>query len=1345
MILKKNVLLIYVFLLLNNALLLSQNVTHFHFGLDNGLSQETIRTFTKDDKGFLWIGTQDGLNRFDGNVFTVYKNNKKDTLSLHENYINKIFQSSDSKLWIGTATHGISYYNNKTDSFYKIGLNNGYCTGFAEDNKNRVFTTFLNGEIAVISSTSKAVKHQIITYFKKRNLQLTSILYDKQNDALYVSTIDGKLFKFKYTNNDANLKVEEVPLNSQFGSINKFIITKNYIWLGTAMGLYTYDQKTKTTKKCRVKNTDDSSPSNLFIEVIKEKNNILYVGTDNGYYELSDFNYQSGTFSTISSYFGDQKDDTVITSNRVNDILVEPDFIWIGTNKLDAISKEKPVFNLINNKSKIALFNDHVFSILKTKDYLFLGTINGLNCIDTNGNVTVITQESSQNQLAYNVIRYLIVDDKNNLWITTTRGVSVISLSDFNPKKPKIKSMYHDPNDATSLSNDKTRGLYLDHHNSVWVTTYGGGINRFTGNLKNDNFTFERYVSSPNPHSISADIAFNITQDKNETYWITTNNGLNTLKFNANYSQPIFENFLSDTQNEETLSSSSILQTFHDSKGTLWVATQDGLNKYLGNKKFKRYGMDEGLSNTFVYSILEDQQNNLWLSTNGGLFRFNPEHEVFTNYTVKDGLQSSEFNLGAQFYDASNNTLYFGGVDGCNYFNPEEVEKLDKEGSLKFTTLKVKNEPINPLLNPNIISENITTVKTITLNHDDFPVNLTFSEMDFRGNKNNSFVYKLLPGNSSWNDLNTGQDLQLIGLSKGTYTLQIQGKTRDKLWQKPPLELIIEVTPPWYTSNLAYSIYLLTFLSVVFAFYRISLQRQIAYQNSKRLQDLDELKSRFITNITHEFRTPLTIILGYLGNLKSRFSNKDEVSTSLETIEQNSNNLLNLVNQMLDLTKLEQGKLSLKLVQNDIASYIEHSVDSFMSIAEDKNIALKFESNPDIIIMDFDAEKIRQIVTNLISNAIKFSSENSMVTITVERQNEEAIVKIKDEGLGIAKDHIPYIFDRFYQIENSTSKISQGTGIGLALTKELVLLLRGNINVASKVNQGTTFTIYLPITNTGESKRIEFEPFHHTIGQTYVPELDELIIPEDTNSVLIVEDNKDMARYIASCLQPHYKVSFAKDGQEGFKKAEENIPDIIITDVMMPVMDGFELTQKLQSATKTNHIPIIMLTSKAMQEDRLEGISSGADAFLTKPFQKEELLIQMQTLIRKRQQLQSSYTFEKLSEKTQQKAPDKNVAFLNHAIEVIQEQIEDSEFNSNELAKALTMSDSQLYRKLKAISDLSTSLFIRKVRLEKSKELLKTTHLSVSEIAYATGFNDPNWFSKAFKEAYAMTPTDYRD
>ncbi|OBX25093.1 hypothetical protein A9996_11900 [Gelidibacter algens] len=697
------------------------------------------------------------------------------------------------------------------------------------------------------------------------------------------------------------------------------------------------------------------------------------------------------------------------------------------------------------------------------------------------------------------------------------------------------------------------------------------------------------------------------------------------------------------------------------------------------------------------------------------------------------------------FIDASNNTLYFGGVDGCNYFNPEEVEKLDKEGSLKFTTLKVKNEPINPLLNPNIISENITTVKTITLNHDDFPVNLTFSEMDFRGNKNNSFVYKLLPGNSSWNDLNTGQDLQLIGLSKGTYTLQIQGKTRDKLWQKPPLELIIEVTPPWYTSNLAYSIYLLTFLSVVFAFYRISLQRQIAYQNSKRLQDLDELKSRFITNITHEFRTPLTIILGYLGNLKSRFSNKDEVSTSLETIEQNSNNLLNLVNQMLDLTKLEQGKLSLKLVQNDIASYIEHSVDSFMSIAEDKNIALKFESNPDIIIMDFDAEKIRQIVTNLISNAIKFSSENSMVTITVERQNEEAIVKIKDEGLGIAKDHIPYIFDRFYQIENSTSKISQGTGIGLALTKELVLLLRGNINVASKVNQGTTFTIYLPITNTGESKRIEFEPFHHTIGQTYVPELDELIIPEDTNSVLIVEDNKDMARYIASCLQPHYKVSFAKDGQEGFKKAEENIPDIIITDVMMPVMDGFELTQKLQSATKTNHIPIIMLTSKAMQEDRLEGISSGADAFLTKPFQKEELLIQMQTLIRKRQQLQSSYTFEKLSEKTQQKAPDKNVAFLNHAIEVIQEQIEDSEFNSNELAKALTMSDSQLYRKLKAISDLSTSLFIRKVRLEKSKELLKTTHLSVSEIAYATGFNDPNWFSKAFKEAYAMTPTDYRD
>jgi signal transduction histidine kinase/ligand-binding sensor domain-containing protein/DNA-binding response OmpR family regulator len=1341
----KTAALLFVFLVFTCTILCCQNLTHFHYGLENGLSQETIRTITKDDNGFLWIGTQDGLNRFDGNVFTVYKNDKNDPLSLHENYINTLFHSSDKKLWVGTATYGVSYYDGKTDSFYKVGLEKGNCTGFAETKDHHVFAAFLNGELSVFSFKNGTVNHRSISFFKDRNLQLTSIAHDAENDTLFIATKDGRLFKAKLEG--ANFTAEEIVFNKHIGSINTFAITKSNLWIGTSTGLYFCDKTKNQLIKYEIETPNGrTNNSNLFVEVIKAFNNTLYLGTDYGYYELTNFDSYTGVFEETISYFGDQKEDSFITSNRVYDILVDNRFIWIGTNKLDAISQEKPVFNLINTKTKTALNNDHVFSILKTKKYLFLGTRNGLNCIDTNGNVTVITKESTQNKLAYNVIRHLAIDHENNLWLATTKGVSVISLIDFNPKSPKIKSMYHNASDNMSLSNDKTRGLYLDHNNTMWVTTYGGGINRFTGNLKNDEFTFEHFNNLSNQNSLSSDITFNILQDRDKTYWITTDIGLNTLNFDSNYTNPIFKNYVNDPTDKTTLNNNGTLHTYIDSKGTLWIATQDGFHKYLGKETFKRYGKEDGLSNSFVYGILEDINHDLWLSTNAGLFRFNPTTETFTNFTVNDGLQSSEFNLGAQFNDTVNNTLYFGGVNGYNYFNPNDVDKLDLEGTLKFTSLKIRSEKISPVQHPEIISKNITTSKSITLNYDDFPTNLTFSELDFRGNKNNQFVYKLLPNNTTWSNLNASQDLQLIGLSKGEYTLQIQGKSRNNLWQKPPLELTINVTPPWYKSNLAYLFYLLFFLGIVYAFYTIRLQRQIAGQESKRLQDLDDLKSRFITNITHEFRTPLTIILGYLGNLKERFSNKeDDVNTSFNTIEQNSNNLLNLVNQMLDLAKLEQGKLSLKMVNDDLLKYIEYIINSFSSIAKDKHIDLNFESNQESLFMDFDTEKTRQILTNLISNAIKFSSENSKITIAVAKQDNNVIIKVSDQGLGIPEDELPNIFDRFFQVKNNEHKVSQGTGIGLALTKELILLLDGTIHVDSQIHKGTTFTVKLPIQNTAKATPLEFESKHSSIGKTYVPKLGDSITINDTNSVLIVEDNTDMARYIASCLQPNYKVSFAENGQEGFEKAQELIPDIIITDVMMPIMDGFELTQKLQSHRNTNHIPIVMLTSKAMQEDKLEGILSGTDAYLTKPFQKQELLLRMQMLISKRQKLQTSYAVEKLKEQPQQKAPDKNLLFLNTVVEVIHKHLEDSDFNATQLAKVLAMSDSQLYRKLKAISNSSTSIFIRKVRLEKSKELLKTTHLPVSEVAYASGFNDPNWFSKAFKEAYSMSPTDFRN
>lgn len=875
------------------------------------------------------------------------------------------------------------------------------------------------------------------------------------------------------------------------------------------------------------------------------------------------------------------------------------------------------------------------------------------------------------------------------------------------------------------------RSLFKDKDDKIWVVSFNKGVYRFIKKESENTLQFKPVINNKNLSELPSPLTINLNQDHSGIYWLTSQKGLSRLIIDdENY--PKVKNYTE----QDGLITSGVLSTYITKNGELWVATRKGISQYdSGQDVFKSYGKRDGLTNSFVYHLQEDENSNLWLSTNGGLFRFNTSTKQFANYTPKDGVQSTEFNLGAVFKNEKGN-LFFGGIGGLNKFSTENINELDKELPIAITSVRSEKSAYYT------IEDNYD----FNFNYDEFPIQIKFSAIDYRPNKNIEYQYRLLPSNDRWSKLRDKNDIQLLTLAPGDYTIEIQGLSRDIAWKSAPTILSFSIMPPWYRSHVAYLSYLLLFLGIVYAFYRISLQRQRAGQESRRLQDLDDLKSRFITNITHEFRTPLTIILGYLGNLKEQFTAQDKVSTSLDTIEQNSNNLLDLVNQMLDLAKLEKGQLSVNLIQNDIAAFSSHIVDSFKSIASDKRIHLKFDAQPKEILMDFDAEKIRQILTNLISNAIKFSPQDSELSIILEKINSRILsIEVADQGYGISAGELPFIFDRFYQVENAEHKVSQGTGVGLALTKELVELFNGSINVESKVNGGTTFKIELPITNTAPTKTVDQVERQMTVG-TVVPQTDDVISDDDANSVLIVEDNTDMARYIASCLKPDYKVTFAKDGKEGLEIANKQIPDIIVTDVMMPIMDGFELTQKLQADANTNHIPIIMLTSKAMQEDRLEGITSGADAYLTKPFQKKELQLRMQMLINKRQQLHERYRVNTIVEQkeAQPKPTDKKILFLNTVIEAIHQHIEDSSFGSTELAKFLAMSDSQLYRKLKAISNTSTAVFMRKVRLEKGKELLKSSQLSVSEVAYAVGFNDPNWFSKTFKEEFKQSPTEFR-
>ena len=1289
-----------------------------HYGLSEGLPQETIHCMDKDALGFAWLGTSDGIVRFDGQNFFIPKEDIKTKLDLSGWRVGALLVN-DTIVYAGTGQKGLLAYHILKETTQRIGKDNSNCTAIIKV-KDELIAAYYNGDLITINNQGAV---NTLNFSTSLNQIVSIAIHDT---TVYIANDLGDIAAFELS----DLSKDAISFSKQYKlpeAINKLLTIDAHLFALTANGIY----KLEDHEFSKLKFTGDYSvPNELSVTDIVPFNNDVYMSTDKGLFQGRIASKNNTISITNWSKASTKYDIYSLNRDAINDIMVHEDNLLIGHNSLDITRlSTKPVFESIT--SKFNLGNPSTFSIFESKNWLWIGTTSGLIISNNHtGDFKILPELRA---------RAIIEDQDGHVWIGTNTGVKLfkrkaIELSDF--KYESVAITYENQE-----INQNIRKLYKDLNQNIWVVTYNSGIFRFTGDLEANNLSFAMYGKANNDIMLPSIFAIDIVQDIPNSYWITSQKGLTHLTFkDAHFSNPSYTNY----DEQDGLITNGVLAANVTANQQLWVTSRKGLNKYnRETDSFIAYSKRNGLTNTFVYNVLEEDNNHLWLSTNGGLFRFDIAQETFTNYSIKDGIQSSEFNLGAALKSSFSNTLYFGGINGLNRFNPTRINELDKEGRLTLTSFSKKGVANNDPSDSPIFFRN-----NMSINHDDFPLELGFSALDFRPEKNQTFQYRLLPGDDVWNNLNTANSIQLLNLAPKQYTLQIQGKSRNNLWTKPPLEVRLKVHPPWYKSTLAYVLYLLTFLGLVYAFYRIRLQKQLAGQESKRLKDLDDLKSRFITNITHEFRTPLTVILGYLSNLKNQVKAKPNQLKDLNTIEKNSNNLLNLVNQMLDLAKLEQGRLDVNYINTDIVSFTKELVEGFKQGATTKKVTLLFKANAPQFYCDIDPEKLRQIITNLVSNAIKFAPNNSDIHITINGTNDVFQLDVKDQGIGIAKEHLPFIFDRFYQVSDTTTKIAKGTGIGLALTKELVQLLEGTISVDSILNKETVFTVRLPVKQQAQRSNPEFQTTHIVTNSAYVPEDDnDLIELEDTNTVLIVEDNKDIARFIASCLRPDYKVTFAENGSEGLTIAKEKVPDIIVSDYLMPIMDGLELTKQLQLNASTSHIPIIMLTSKAQQEDKLLGLSAGVDAYLTKPFQKEELLLRMQMLIAKRKKLQEAYTIPTVVEKKVQhpKTTDKNVLFLNTVVSAIHAHIEDSNFGATQLANFVAMSDSQLYRKLKAVANTSTAVFIRKVRLEKGKELLKGTDLSVSEIAYSIGFNDPNWFSKAFKEEFKQSPSEFRN
>ncbi len=786
--------------------------------------------------------------------------------------------------------------------------------------------------------------------------------------------------------------------------------------------------------------------------------------------------------------------------------------------------------------------------------------------------------------------------------------------------------------------------------------------------------------------------------------------------------------------------------------GIFWIGSSMGLSRLdIENNQFKHFRVEDGLQAAPVYSMVVEPQKGLWLGTGNGLSFFDFHTASFLNFSQVDGLKNREYNRNSAIKSKSGR-LYFGGLDGVDSFYPEEL--------LPFNKVK-KSIPIivnrfsyfDGDLNQTLISKNgLEHIKTIKLKASDKFFGLRFQLADFRTNAKTFYSYKL-EGYDNWSLPNSNNELRYEEIPPGEYLLRVKASLSPGNWNPKEVSIKVVKLQYWYKTWWARTLFGAFILGTFYAFYHFQLKRKLEQQESIRLRELDTLKTRLYTNITHEFRTPLTIILGMIDNIRG-------FNQERSLIKRNGKNLLRLVNQLLDLSKLDSGSMKMDTIQADVINYLRYLTESFYSLAKERKIELTFTTNLEELIMDFDEGKMQHIVYNLLSNALKFTPEKGKVNFHTEkaRKNGQDMLRIKvqDNGIGISEKKFPHIFDRFYQADNSTTRKGEGTGIGLALTNELVQLMNGTISVNSIKGEGTTFTIWLPIQNKAALSKLSSEIEARK-------DLDKGLIPgslESTNGyyykqqatlmdtekplLLIIEDNKDVATYTRSILQSQYEIRWVQNGKLGIEQALEIIPDIIICDVMMPEKDGFEVLAALKNEDRTSHIPIILLTAKADYDSKLEGLEGGADAYLAKPFRKEELMIRLEKLIELRKKLQTYYTNPIDHQIPKKLRRPKEDAFLHKAINYIQSNLSDPRFGNAELALKMTMSESQLHRKLKAITGKSLAIFIRSVRLQKGKELLETTHLSVSEIAYELGFADPAYFSRTFSKEFGMPPSKLR-
>ena len=1372
----KNCLIILFFYILFPLILKAQSGLYYFekYSVQEGLSQSTIYSIYQDSRGFLWFGTSDGLNRYDGYKFHVYRHNPYDSLSLSSNRIYSIQEDEQGNLWLGTNGGGLNKFFREKEKFISYQHNPNIKTSLSS---NKILKIYFDGNgILWVGTEGGGLNKfdrnkEIFTRYLHNPEIKTSLsdnvvraIYEDKSRDLWIGTANGlnKFVKgkeefsvFKSNNtNPSGISDNEI--------LSIYEDSYNQLWIGTGNGgLNVYNSKRQEFQHFMFNSKDPYSiNSNRIFAIEEDKSGTLWIGSMGG--GLNRFNRDTKRFD----YFTSNSDDpTSLSNNNIFSVYCDKSgVLWIGTyngglNKLDQ-SKQRFKHFLSSPENPDGLSSNAIYSFYEDIDgYIWIGTGSGLNRYDrTTGKFSkYVHNPYDKNSLSNNEIIVVYGDKSSDLWIGTYGG-------GMDRYDKGSNSFFHYKNDAKNvncLSSNRVFTIYQDTDGYIWIGTDGGGLNCFD-KKKNEFINFKNNFNDTT--GLNSDKIYTIYEDKFATLWIGTDGGgLN--KYDKEKSR--FYHFLHNPKDTESISNNSVFSIYEDNSGNLWLGTYGGgLNKFDRKKsKFKNYRKSEGLPNEVVYGILEDGEGNLWLSTNKGLVVFDPHTENFRSYDVRDGIQSNEFNQGA-YLKTKDGSMLFGGINGFNFFQPDSLKKNSTIPNVVITDFQLFNKSISVYgINSEsrkILSSSISETHELNLTYEDNVISFEFSALDYQTPSKNHYAYYMEGFDKEWNYTDANRRfVTYTNLDPGEYTFKVKGSNNDGVWNEAGTSLKIIINPPWWSTWWAYSLYGVVLLLILLFMRQYDLRRQrlrhqleLEHEHSKKLEEIDQMKSRFFTNISHEFRTPLTLILGPAEKIISEMKDTD-TGRKAGLIKRNANRLLDLINQLLDLSKLEAGKLKLEASLSNLSSFVKGIAISFESLAEKKDITLDIQIEKQYIEAYFDKDKMQKILTNILANAFKFTMEGGRVELNLTVSNyNSVIISVRDTGIGISAQDVPKIFDRFYQSDSSSTRESWGTGVGLALTKELVELHGGEIYVNSKEGEGTEVVVEFPLGREHLKEGEIVQSDEKVIEEKEIPvsdfipdkidELDSENVKFNKNLVLIVEDNRDVREFIKDSLQSEFDTIEALNGEQGLKRAEKYIPDLIVSDIMMPKMDGYEMMQKIKQDEKTSHIPVILLTAKSDKDSKLEGLGLGADDYLTKPFDAKELQARIKNLIETRRLLQQKFSDETFKQKIKGK-PGLNPLdekFINKILEVIEVHLSEDEFSIEEISEEAGMSRAQIYRKLKALTGKSPSLFLRNIRLNKAKEMIHRKELSISEISYQVGFSSPAYFSRCFKEEFGYAPSE---